>query len=243
MTPRFLPKGAYRSIGWFIAAVLAGYVLSARSGESEVSASETTLAWHAGGETGEVDYEERVRIMQDWLRKRRLERENGWARERVSPQPNSAEDDDAGLPEEADYFARHGLDERGYRRLGGDLRVRIRGGQGEPTHRVERCLDRHPEKRQIAPFSTPNVTAGTQRNVSYRIKPGSYGGSSTRIRHANHQGPVHKLKTRHGLAIYEAQTRIHTTASTSSQAKRPESVMRATPSTGRLVSRSRSRYR
>jgi len=89
------------------------------------------------------DFHERIRLMQEWLNARRLERGQG-------PSPNGTqgfsrygqnsadnEDEDEEALASTDYFTRRGLDERGYRRLDGNIRVRIRGLQGERAHLIQ----------------------------------------------------------------------------------------------------------
>ncbi|QSA97340.1 hypothetical protein [Methylococcus sp. EFPC2] len=99
------------------------------------------------------NYEERVRQMQEWLHHRRVERESGWAQDVVSaPSPSDEDEDESedgdeedGSDSPTDYFSGQGLDERGFRRLEGNLRVRIRGLQGEPAHVIS--LGRHSTRR------------------------------------------------------------------------------------------------
>jgi len=70
-------------------------------------------------EAVEGDFDERVRVMQEWLRRREAERRHqNWGLDVVSPQEPSAS---------SNYFQDRGLDERGFRRLEGNLRVKLRG--------------------------------------------------------------------------------------------------------------------
>lgn len=74
-------------------------------------------------EAVEGDFDERVRVMQEWLRKREAERQHqDWGLDAVSPQEP---------PASSNYFQDRGLDERGFRHLEGNLRVKLRDLQDD----------------------------------------------------------------------------------------------------------------
>lgn len=116
-------------------------------GVGQEEPADTALALEEGDADAEGgNYRERVQQMQDWLRQRREARENGWAQEVVSPRqrPADSEDEEDNIADDeggTDYFSRRGLDEYGYRRLDGNVRVRIRGLQGESAHIIS--IGRH----------------------------------------------------------------------------------------------------
>jgi len=78
-------------------------------------------------EAVEGDFEERVRVMQEWLRRREAERRHqDWGFDVVSPQESPV-----ARPSSSNYFEEHGYDERGFRRLDGNVRVKLRGVQDD----------------------------------------------------------------------------------------------------------------
>jgi hypothetical protein len=88
-------------------------------------------------EAVEGDFEERVRVMQEWLRRREAERRHqNWGLDVVSPQEPSPS---------SDYFKDHGYDEHGFRRRDGNLRVKLRGLQDD-SDQEPRKVRRHSTK-------------------------------------------------------------------------------------------------
>ncbi len=75
-----------------------------------------------------VDYRDRVREMQEWINRRDVERKQGLE---GLPQPNPP----ALAAPYPKYFQDRGYDENGYRRLDGDIRVKLRDAPDyEPSY-------------------------------------------------------------------------------------------------------------
>jgi len=158
------------------------------------------LTWYEGaGDSAEAgDYQDRVRIMQDWLRNRRLERENNWARDVVSPRPPSGDEyeGDSG----SDYFIRKGLDERGYRRLDGNLRVRIRGLREEqPAHVISIDRQGPPTVDHAVESPYPIELTGT-RHPGKTLRPNRphKNAKARRMPSASHRPVAVNRPTQHG---------------------------------------------
>jgi hypothetical protein len=167
------PRALIVSTGSLVCLALIAAPPSVWSGDLHGPEAEA-LAWYEGaGDSAEAgDYQDRVRIMQDWLRNRRLERENNWARDVVSPRPpaGARSGDDYDEDSGSDYFTRKGLDERGYRRLDGNLRVRIRGLREEPAHVIS--IDRRGSRTvdQAVESPSPIERTGT-RHPGETLRP------------------------------------------------------------------------
>ena len=132
------------------------------SGSQFESGSDSYLAEEAidDPESADGSFQERVRVMQEWLRKREADRRHqNWGLDVVTPEPS-----DADSSRSSNYFSDHGYDERGFRRLDGNVRVRLRGLPHESkrqTHRSRRFSVRHSSRYRV----------GTTRKASRTRQP------------------------------------------------------------------------